>query len=110
MNARTPGRFSSHCGEPRGRAAAGLAGAVGQLARGADRRFLQHRGGGHLVHETDAAGAARVQLLAGKHQVERGADPDEARQALRPSRAGADAQLHLGETELGFGMPSLAIR
>ena len=42
-------------------------------------------------------------MPATEHQVERSLDADQARRALRAAAAGQQAQLNLGQTELGAG-------
>ena len=72
--------------------------------RGVDRqplgRVQEVLGRRDLVHQADLRGAPGVQRPPGQDQIERRGDPDEARQALRPSPSRNDPEAHLGKTDL----------
>jgi hypothetical protein len=69
-----------------------------------DRRRAEDAGRHQLVHQpqTERLGAALA--LAGEDQAERRARADEPGQPLAAAGARDEAQLHLGEPELGLGM------
>ena len=57
-----------------------------------------------LIDDPEPEGLLRPLHLAGEDDVERGARADEPRQPLAATGRGQDAELHLGEPELGLGV------
>ena len=57
-----------------------------------------------LVDEAELARLGRTLGLPGEDDVQCRAHADEAGQAVAPPRAGDDAELHLGKSELGLRM------
>ena len=111
-----------------GRVDGGLrGGAVGQglrlLAAAAHRQALgqqvAHEGlalgqgvflHGHPVDQAHAQGLLRAHMAAAEHQVQRSLCADQAGRALRATGAGQQAQLHLGQAQLGRGRGHAPVR
>ena len=73
---------------------------IGGRERDAPKNALRH----HFIHEPHAQGLLRGRTFPGENHVERGAGADQPRQPLASTRPGDQAELNLGQAELGLGM------
>ena len=71
----------------------------GQRPRALDGDLAQNRRMHHLVDEAHLQRAFRAHASPGENHVERGLQPDAARQSLRSTHSGNESELHLGKRE-----------
>ncbi|MNW87876.1 hypothetical protein D3C86_171300 [compost metagenome] len=103
-------------GLPVGQRGRGVAGAARarvqrqQLAGVGQPRIQRVVFRGQRVDESGIQGGLGRQGLAGQHQVHRGRGAHQARRALRAARAGQQAQVHLGQPQLGARQRHAVVR
>jgi hypothetical protein len=77
---------------------------TGEPIGGLDRDLSKHRRRDQLVDDAKAIGFAGTFGLAAQNDVERGAEPDETGKSLAATGRGDQAELDLGQAELGLGV------